>query len=156
MSESQDTSAESGPRCETGEEFLGKKFIPLGVKMKQLTRLAQKQFTLSTTELVWRDGPHKAMTGRARIVLLNQPTALGQGSQLAPQPSQHSPEGAVSQRSLVDGRGIHQRLVAPYPSSWTGRFPIGLLVVLNVTGGQREQCRAGVAFVGEYESRGNR
>ena len=156
MSESQDTSAEPGPRCEAGEELFRKEFIPLGVKMEQLTRSAQKQLTLSTTELVRRDGPHETMTGRAGIVLLNQPTALGQGGQLAPQPSQHPPDGAVGQRSLVDGRGIHRRLVAPYPSSWTGRFPIGLLVVVNVTGGQEEQRGACVAFVGEYESRGNR
>jgi hypothetical protein len=103
VSESEDTSAESRSRCEAGKEFFRKEFIPLGVKMKQLTRSAQEEFTLSAAELVRRDGPHKTMTGRAGIVLLNQPTALGKGSQLAPQPSQHPPEGAVGQRSLING-----------------------------------------------------
>jgi hypothetical protein len=103
--------------------------------MKQLTRSTQKQFTLSTTELIWRDGTHKAMTSRAGIVLLNRPTALGQGGQLASQPSQHPPESTVGQRSLVDDRRIRRRLVTSHPSFWTGRFSIGLFVVLDVTTG---------------------
>ena len=156
MSESQDTSAEPGPRCEAGEELFREECFPLGAKMKQLSRSAQEQFPLPAAEFVRRDGPQKTMTGRAGVALLNQLAALGQGGQLGPQPSQHPPDGAVGQRSLVDGRGISGRLVAPHPSSRTGRFPIGSLAVLHVTGSQIEQRRPGIAFIREYESRDNR
>ena len=111
---------------------------------------------MPATELVRRDGPQKAMTGRAGIALQNQLAALGQRSELGSQPSQHPPDGAVGQCPLVDGRGAGLCLVADYPSFRTGRFSIGLLVGLNVTGGQVEQCRTGVTLIREYESRGNR
>jgi hypothetical protein len=39
--------------------------------MKQLTRLAEELPTLQTAEFVRRDGAHEAMTGGARIVLLD-------------------------------------------------------------------------------------
>lgn len=156
MSESQDTSVEPGPRCEAGKESFREEFFPLGVKMKQLSRSAQEQFTLPATELVRRHGPHKAMAGRAGVALLNQLAALGQGRQLGAQPSQHPPDGAVGQRPFINGRCISGRLVAPHPSSRTGRFPIGSLAILHVPGSQIEQRRTGIAFIGEYESRDNR
>jgi hypothetical protein len=39
---------------------------------------------------------------------------------------------------------------------WTGRFAIGPAVVFQIAGGQKEQGRAGVPLIGEYESRDNR
>jgi hypothetical protein len=62
----------------------------------------------------------------------------------------------VQKPSLVHGRGARWRLVGPRSTSRTGCFAIGLPVVLHVARGKIEQRRAGVAFIGEYESRDNR
>jgi hypothetical protein len=97
------------------------------------------------------------MAGRMRVALLDQLTTLGQGRQLASQPSQHPPNRAVVQEpSRVPGRGAGRILVNPRPASRTGRLAIALPVVLQIAGGKMKQGRTGIAFIGEYESRGNR
>jgi hypothetical protein len=124
--------------------------------MEQLARLAKKPLTLRTVELLRRHGPRKAMAGRIRAALPDQPTALGQGRQLASQPAQHPPNGAMVQEpACLAGRNIWRILVDPRPASRTGRFAIGLPIVLQIAGGKMKQGRAGVALIGEYESRGN-
>jgi len=125
--------------------------------MEQLPRLAKKPLTLRTAELVRRHGPRKAMAGRIRAALLDQPTTLGQGRQLASQPAQHPPDGAMVQKpARFPGGSTRRILVDPSPASRAGRLTIGLPVVLHIAGGKMEQARAGVALVREYESRDNR
>jgi hypothetical protein len=125
--------------------------------MDQLTRLVKDLLALRAAELVRRDGPHEAMASRRRVVLLDSLAAFGQGNQLAAQPSQHPPNRAVVQQAaLVPGRRAGWTLVNPPPAPRTGRFAIGLPVVFQIAGGKMEEGRTGVAFIGEYESRGNR
>ena len=157
MSESQATSAEARSCCETGEELLRESFLPLDDKMEQLPRLAKKPLPLRTAELVRRHGPRKAMAGRIRAVWLDQPTTLGQGRQLASQPAQHPPDGAMVQKpARFPGGSMRWISVDPPPASRAGRLTIGLPVVLQVAGAKMNQGRAGVALIGEYESRDNR
>lgn len=157
MSESQATSAKARSCGETGEKLFREEVLPLGDQMEQLTRLAKNPLALRAAELVRRDGPREAMAGGHRMVLLEQFAACGEGGQLAAQPSEHPPNGAVVQQaSLVPGRRAGRVLVNPPPAPWTGRFAIGLPVVLQIAGGKMEEGRTGVAFIGEYESRGNR
>ena len=142
---------------ETGEKLFREQPFPLGNQMEQLPRLAKELPTLRAAELLRRDGSHKAMAGRMRVALLDRFPARGQGSQLAAQPGEHLPNGAVVQQpSLVPGRGARRTLVDPSSAAWTGRFAIGLPVVLQIAATEMEQGRTGVAFIGEYESRGNR
>ena len=125
--------------------------------MKQLTRLAKELPTLRTAELVRCYGPHKPMAGRTWVALLDQLAPLGQGRQLATQPSQHPPNGAVVQKpSRIPGGDAGRILVNPRPASGTGRFAISLPVILQIAARKMEQGGTGVAFIGEYESRGNR
>jgi len=125
--------------------------------MEQLARLAKKPFPLRTAELVRRNRPRKAMADGIRAALFDQPTTLGQGCQLASQPAQRPPYSAMVQKaSRVPGRNIWRILVDPPPASRASRFPIALPVVLQVTGTEMKQGRAGVTLIGEYESRGNR
>ena len=124
--------------------------------MEQLTRLAKEPPTLRAAEFVRRYKAHETMAGGSRVVLLDQLSARGQGGQLAAQPTQHLPDGAVVQPSLVDDRGARRGLVASHPASRTGRFTIRLPVVFQIAGSQEEQGWTGVAFIGKYESRDNR
>jgi len=111
---------------------------------------------LRAAELVRRYKAHETMAGRTRGVLLDQLAARGQRGQLAAQPTKHPPDGALIQPSLVDESRIRRCLVTSRPAVGSGRFTIGLAVVFQVAGGQKEQGRPGVAFIREYESRDNR
>ena len=90
-------------------------------------------------------------------MLLNQPTPLGQSHDLASQPGQHSPKGAVVEKPprIADWR-VRRVLVDPRSAFRAGRFAIALPVVLQIAGGQMQQGRTGVTLIREYESRGNR
>jgi hypothetical protein len=124
--------------------------------MKQPARLTQDLFALRATEFVRRDGSDKSMAGRAWMMLQDQFSPGGKRYQLAPQPSQHPPEGAVVERSLVNFLSAGRCHVANDAVTRLGRFPIRLPVLLDVRGGQMEKCWTGVAFIGEYENRDNR
>lgn len=106
--------------------------------MKQLARLPQELFTLRAAELMRRDGAHEAMARGGGIALLNQRSSSGECDQLAPHPSQQSPDGAVIERSLVNVASAGRCHIARDASTGAGRFPIRLPVLLDVTGGQRE------------------
>ena len=106
--------------------------------MKQLPRLPQELFALRAAELMRRDGTHEAMAGAGGIALLDQISSGGESSQLAPHPSQQPPDGAVVERSLVNASRAGRCYVAGDSTTGAGRFPISLLVFLDVTGGQRE------------------
>ena len=125
--------------------------------MEYLTRLAEQPLPLRAAELLRRDDAHKAMAGRIRATLLDQPTPRGQGRQLASQPGQRSPKGAVVEKPpRIPRRHVRRILVNSWSASGTGRFAIALPVVLQIAGGEMQQGRPGVAFIGEYESRDNR
>ena len=124
--------------------------------MKQPARLTQDLFALRATELVRRDGSDKSMAGGKGIALLDQRSPDRECGQLAPHPSQHPPECAVVECSLVNARRIGRCHVADDSVARLGRLPIRLPVVLNVSGGKMEKCWTGVAFIGEYENRDNR
>lgn len=125
--------------------------------MEQLTRLAKKPLTLRTAELLRRHGTRKAMAGRIRAALLDQPTTLGQGRRLTAQPAQRPPDGAMVQKpARIPGGSIGPILVDPPLASRTGRLAIGFPIMLQIAGGKVNQARGRVALVGEYESRGNR
>jgi len=157
VTESQATSAEAGSCCETGEEFLRELGLPLAHQMEQLTRLAKEPLTLRAAELVRRDGPHETMAGRSRVVLLEQLAAHDQRRNLAAQPTQHPPDGAVVQKPpLLLGRTVCRSLVDPPPASRAGRLAIGLSVVLQIACRQGKQAWGGVTLIGKYESRDNR
>lgn len=157
MPESQGTSVKARSCGKTGEKLFREKFLPLGDQMQQLTRLAKDLLTLPAAELLRRNGPHEAMADRSRVVLLDQLAARSQRGQLAAQPAEHPPDGAVVQQpSRIPGRGAGRTLVDPPPTSRTGRFAIGLRVVLQIAGREMKQRRTGVALIGKYESRGNR
>ena len=141
---------------ETGEELFWKTFAPLSGKMQQLSGLTQELFALSATGLVRCDGTDKSMASRVGIVLQDQLSADRECGQLAAQPSQHPPEGAVVERPLVNFVSVGRCYVANDTVARLGRLAIGLGVVLEVSSGQMEKCRTGVAFIGEYESRDNR
>lgn len=125
--------------------------------MEQLARLPKQPLPLRAAELLRRNSPDEAMAGRCRTVLLNQPTPLGQGRQLASQPGQHSPKGAVVEKSpRISGWRVRRVLVDPRSAFRTGCFAITLPVVLQIAGGKMQQGRTGVTLIREYESRGNR
>jgi len=123
--------------------------------MKQLSRLAQKLFTLGATELMRRDGPPESMAVRVGIVLQNQISSRRERDHLAPNPSQHPPDGAVVECTLVNGtaRWCH---IADDSIARLGDLSIRLSGILDVSLSQIEQRRTGVAFVGSYENRDNR
>jgi len=106
--------------------------------MKQLTRFPQELFTLRATELVRRDGAHEAMAGGGGIALLDQFSSGGECGQLAPHPSQQPPDGAVVERSLVNVASAGRCHIACRSVAGTGRLPIRLPAILDVTGGQKE------------------
>jgi len=123
--------------------------------MQQLPCVAQQPFALRAAELLRRDGACEAMAGGRRIVLPDPLPSAGQRGDLAPQPSQHPPDGAVAERSFVNpSTGLGQ--VACRSVTGTGRCPIRRLVLLDVGGGQMQKGRAGVTLIGEYENRDNR
>ena len=156
VSECHATSQEPGPCREAGEEPLAKQPFPFGDQMEQLARLAEPLLTLRAAELVRGHGTQEAMAGGAGVAILDQLPALGQGRKLATQPGQHPPDRVVVQSPFVDGDLAGRRLIASDRASRTGRLTVGLLVALQVAGGEFQQRRAGVTLIGEYESRGNR
>lgn len=124
--------------------------------MHQLPRAAQQLLTLRAAELVRRHGADEAVAGRAGIALLDLLPPLGQCGALRPQPTQHAPDRAVVQTTLIGGGRSRRRLITGSLPYGDGRLTVGLSVVLHVAGRLMEKRRAGIALVGEYESRDNR
>ena len=124
--------------------------------MKQLSRLPQELFALRATEFMRRDSTDKAMAKRRGIALQDQLSPGGECRQLATQPSQHSPDSTVSEGPLVNVALARRRYVACRSVAGTHCFSIGLSIVLDISGGQTEQCWTRVAFIREYENRDNR
>ena len=152
----QPTSGESGSRREAGEEFFAEREVPLVDQMPQPARCRQFSPTWRAAELVQCDRPHATMAGARRIVLAEQSRPRLQRGGLAAQPGENSPNGHVVQRSFVDRCCHRRRLVADHGVNRADRTSIRLNVVLQEAAGQLEQRGAGVTFIGEYESRGNR
>jgi len=90
------------------------------------------------------------------MVLQDQFLTGRECGQLAAHPSQHPPERAVIEGALVNALSTRRCQVADDSLARLGRLPIGLPVVLEVSGGQMKKCWTGVAFIGEYENRDNR
>lgn len=138
---------------------MGKQPLPFGDQMEQLTGGAQSLLALRAAELLRRHGAQEAVAGRTGVVLLDLLTAHRQGGGLRSQPGQKTPDRGVVQAQVVVDivvRRTWRRLIfGPLPSRF-GRLAVGLPVVLDVAAGQMEKSRAGVAFIGEYESRDNR
>ena len=139
-----------------GKNFSGKHPFPLGDQMQQLPRATQQLLTLRTAELLRRHGTGKAVAGGGGATLLDQLATLGQRGGLRPQPSQHAPDRAVVQGPFFHGGRPRRRLIADHSVSRAGRLAVGLPVVLQVAAGKVQEGRAGVALIGEYESRDNR
>ena len=156
LSESDATSREPGSCCEMGEEFFGKHPFPLGDQMEQLPRATQQLLTLRTAELLRRHGARKAVAGRGGATPLDQLATRGQRGGLHSQPSQHAPDRTVVQGPFFHGGRPRWRPIAGHSVSRAGRLSIGLPIVLQVAAGKVQEGRAGVALIGEYESRGNR
>ena len=117
---------------------------------------AQQLLALRAAELLRGHGADEAVAGRARLALLDLLPAQGQRGGLRPQPSHKAPDRTMVQAPFfIDGR-FRRLLIAGGPPSGAGCLAVGLLVVFGVGGGQMEKGRAGVALIGEYESRDNR
>ena len=155
-SESHATLRKPGSCRETGEELLGEQRFPFGDQMKQLARAAQHLLTLRAAELLRRHGAREAVAGGGGVTVLDLLAAQGQRGALRPQPGHKAPDGAVVEAPFLVGGRFRRLLVAGNSSSGTDRLAVGLLVVLDVAGGQMQEGRARVALIGEYESRGNR
>ena len=125
-------------------------------QMQQPARCRQFPLTWRTAELVPCDRPHETMAGARRIMLAEQPQPCLERGGLGAQPGENSPHGHVMQRPFVDLGRARRRLVADHGVHRVDRPAIRLPVVLQEAAGQPEQRGAGVAFIGEYESRGNR
>ena len=154
VSESHATSRESGSCRETGEELLRKQPLPFGDQMQQLPRAAEQLLALRAAELVRRHGANETVAGGAGVLLLDLLAALGQRGAKRSQPGQHAPDGAVVQRSFLDGRRL--RLIADHSFSGAGRLPVGLAVVFQVAAGKVQEGPASVTLIRKYENRDNR
>lgn len=156
MSEYQATSGDTASCCETGEEAFGEGAIPKIDEVEQTARRAQTGPTLRTAILMRGHGPHEAMGGRSRIVLIDQLAAHLQGDDLAAQPAEQPPDGRVIERAFVDGLCRVRCLEANAHAAGTHRLAIRQAIVLEVLMSELEQTGSGVAFIGEDESRGSR
>ena len=124
--------------------------------MQQLPRAAEQSLALRAAELVRRHGADKTVAGGAGVTLLDLLTADSQRRGLRPHPRHHAPDRAVVQGSFLHDGRPRRRPIADHSVLRAGRLAIGLLVVFQVTAGKVQESRAGVALIGEYESRDNR
>ena len=125
-------------------------------QMKQLTGGFQILLAARTAVLVWRDGSHETVERRLRIVLSPQPQPHSQRDDLRSEPEDPTMQGARPQHSVADrelplGRDVTHRDAAGFH-----RSRVRLPIILQIGFGERQETCAGVAFIGEYESRGNR
>lgn len=124
--------------------------------MEQLASVTEQPLTLRTAEFLRRDGADEAVAGGGGVLPLDQLAAEGQRSTLRAQPGEHAPEGAVVKGSTFFRSRAGLLPIEDGETSRTDRLAIRTPVVLQVADGQMQQGWAGVALIGEYESRGNR
>lgn len=152
----QATSGEAGSCREAWEESLAKGPVPMVDQMKQSAGCGEFLLTLWAAELVRRDGSHKTMRDVGRIMFTDQLQAHLQGHRLAGQPREGAPDSHGVERSFIDRGRSGGSLITDHATTRPSGLAIRLAVVLHVAAGQFEQRLTGVAFIGEYESRGSR
>ena len=152
----QATSGDAWSCCEAGEERLAKGAVPTVIQVQQTAGYAQDLPTLPATVFPRADGAQKAVPSEEGIVLAQQLQPCPQRGGLSAQEEQEPPERGAVERSFVDLLLSRRRDVAPGSAARCHDLLIGEVVPFQVNMRQGEEAEAGVAPVGQQESRADR
>jgi hypothetical protein len=133
-----------------------KSAIPLVEQMQQTARCAQTLSALRAAVFMRGDSPQKPMQRGERFLFTPQLQPRLNRRDLGAEKGQEPPQRGPMQGPFVNPRLAWWRHVAQHSAVGRDHLLQRPRVVLQVLAGQRQEARAGIPPVREYESRANR
>ena len=160
--ESQPTSVEARPCCESGEELAAEMFLPLGHDLQKLPSRFEATQPFIATRFLTINMTANAMTKRIRIARQKHLTSRIQRTGESSQPRQKSPHQTRSNHRLmsrtirtISVAGGIDRIADALPLVTNDRA-IRLVGILKIPLSLLQQERSCKTFIRQYESRDSR